>query len=112
MAQTLSPHAVRMSARVIALPTAAPHPVQQQRGPGRRAPHIINMSRWQLDRRFADKALPVDPCANLQTAHAFLQTCERLLQEARSQYLVAQQSAAVQRASRNVRPSFNLLRSI
>jgi len=106
MAHSLSLPA-RTAARVIALPNAAPHPVLQQRGPGRRPPHIINLSRWKLDRKFSAKAKPVDAHASMEQARTFVQTCERLLQEARSQYMVAQQRAVVQRTSRNVRSSLN-----
>lgn len=101
----------RTSARVIPLPNAAPHPVLQQRGPGRRPPHIINLIRWKLDRKFPDMARPVDTPASVEQARAFVQTCERLLQEARAQYMVAQQRAVVQTTSRNARSSLNLNRS-
>ena len=110
MAHSLSLPA-RTSARVIPLPNAAQHPVQQQRGPGRRPPHIINLSRWKLDRKFPDMPRPVDTPASMEQARAFVQTCERLLQEARAQYMVAQQRAVVQRVSRNWTPSLNLTRS-
>ena len=110
MAQSLSLPA-RTAARVIALPNAAPHPVLQRRGPGRRPPHIINLSRWKLDRKFSAKAKPVDAHASMEQARTFVQTCERLLQEARSQYMVAQQRAVVQTTSRNARSSLNLNRS-
>lgn len=106
MAQSLSLPA-RTAARVIALPNAAPHPVLQRRGPGRRPPHIINLSRWKLDRKFSAKAKPVDAHASMEQARTFVQTCERLLQDARAQYMVAQQRAVVQRTSRNVRSSLN-----
>lgn len=110
MAQSLSLPA-RTAARVIALPNAAPHPVLQQRGPGRRPPHIINLSRWKLDRKFSAKAKPVDAHASMEQVRTFVQTCERLLQDARAQYMVAQQRAVVQVASRNWTPSLNLNRS-
>lgn len=106
MAHSLSLPA-RTSARVIPLPNAAQHPVQQHRGPGRRPPHIINLSRWKLDRKFPDMARSVDTPASVEQARAFVQTCERLLQEARAQYMVAQQRAVVQTTSRNVRSSLN-----
>lgn len=110
MAQLLSSPA-HTFARVIPLPTAAPHPVQQQRGPGRRPPHIINLSRWKLDRKFSTKVKPVDASASMEQARVFMQTCERLLQDARAQYMVAQQRAVVQGVSRNATPSLNLNRS-
>ena len=109
MAHSLSLPA-RTAARVIALPNAAPHPVLQQRGPGRRPPHIINLSRWKLDRKFSAKAKPVDAHASMEQARTFVQTCERLLQDARAQYMVAQQRAVVQGVSRNATPSLNLNR--
>lgn len=106
MAHSLSITA-RTSAQVIHLPTAAPYPVQQQRRPGRRASHIVNLNTWKFRRKVADAARAVEPAACVDEARNFMQTCERLLQDARVRYMVAQQRAVVQRTSRNARSSLN-----
>jgi|GEM_PF-3168598 len=90
MAQSLS-LPVRTSAQIIPLPTAALQPVQQQRGPGRRPSSIINLRRWKCDNVLSIKAQRVTAQSSLENSRSYMQTCEYLLQDARGQYLVAQQ---------------------
>lgn len=93
MAQSLT-STVRTSAHVIPLPTAAQQPVQQKRGPGRRPSHIINLCRWKWNRTMVAQVQQVAVQSDLEQARKFLTTCERIYQDARSQFLVAQQRAA------------------
>lgn len=90
MAQSLLLPA-RTLAQVIPLPGAAPHPVQQQRGVGRRPPHIVNLSRWKFERKCANAARSEAAGMSVEEAGAFMRTCERLLLDARTQYVAAQQ---------------------
>lgn len=93
MAQSLS-LPVRTSAQIIPLPTAALQPVLQKNGPGRRPSSIINLRRWKCDHILSVRAQRVTAQSSLEQARSYMQTCEFLFQEARGQYLVAQQQAA------------------
>lgn len=93
MAQSLTSTA-RTSAHIIPLPTAAQQPVQQKRGPGRLPSHIINLCRWKSSRPAVVTVHQAVVPNELEQARQFLATCERLYQDARSQFLVAQQRTA------------------
>lgn len=87
-----------MSAQIIPLPGAATQPVQQKNGPGRRPRHsnIIGAYRWHFGHarpKASKEAHQAALQSELQYAHKYFQTCERIYQDARSQFLLAQQRA-------------------